>query len=311
LQLHMQAGPKGHFDQRAQRSDSPVHSVEGRRFLIELCTVTKQRIDLSLDATRGRTMTDFWDRFRLRAPDAARIMWAAGALRWRNASLQAGAAQVVTRDIACPFNLPRYITTALWGAAWAHPEQPLTSLCNTVESQPQDFWRSACLPVGLVYYLLQQQPRMRSLVQIIAARQRTRPPGSLCLAAMAACAVRGVLVVHQCANLQQAVHLLTVSVQPPNVCCCRYDHPECLQPAVGFGVLSAPPFGRIFDVPARPNQEHTAAITRRRAPPEHRRRVAGACCAACPSTARADASMRGLDARQPEDPLTKPHPGLP
>jgi hypothetical protein len=144
MQLHTGHGPRGPYDQRAQRRESPVLTRDGREFLGALARVTMDRIRLTLDTEKGRTMVAFWDRFRLRAPDAGRIMWAAGAMRWRNAKLQATAAEALRQDIDCSFNSPRYVTTALWGSAWAHPEQPLTALCEAVEALPADFWKGAC-----------------------------------------------------------------------------------------------------------------------------------------------------------------------
>lgn len=169
-QLHTQPGRRGPTDQRALRLDSPTESEDGRKFLAELSRITVRRAELTLDVAKGRTMLEFWERFRFRAPDAARVMWAAGALRWRNARLRAIAAQVVARDIDYEHNQPRYLSTALWGAAWAHPELPLRSLCEAVERRPRAFWNGAS-----THITVRRRQRMRwhvltsSLVRLLHA----------------------------------------------------------------------------------------------------------------------------------------------
>lgn len=144
LQLHMGSGKRGRYDERTLiYPDAPLFSGGGRRFLIALTRATRRRLQISLglrDTTDGYVFA-----MGFRAPDAGRMLWAMGKLRWQSTSLLRLLEQAVVLDIACEWNRPRYLTTALWGSAWAAPGVPLVALCEAVQSRPQEFWKGAAL----------------------------------------------------------------------------------------------------------------------------------------------------------------------
>ena len=153
----------------------------------------------------------YFELMRLRAPDAGRIMWAMGKLKWRDrrvrlqqvrcnsacsmqtvletqsaavrgkharvvrhirrpmlssnarmSGMQLVVAQhpyvcqrccclclkaldtlekVIVTDFHCAWNRPRYMATAMWGAAWANPSKPLKRLASSIEKAPDKWWR--------------------------------------------------------------------------------------------------------------------------------------------------------------------------
>lgn len=93
---------------------------------------------------------EYYEKYRLRAPDAGRILWAMGKLRWRNRELVQAAERVILKDLDCPWNRPRYMTTALWGVAWSCQNVGLPKLCEAVQQLPDTFWEGAHLHRGRV-----------------------------------------------------------------------------------------------------------------------------------------------------------------
>jgi hypothetical protein len=142
LQLYMTQGHRGQYDEKILVFPSaPIFSREGCAFLKMLTKVTSKRLKYSLwepseDISR-------WDLFRLRAPDAGRIMWAMGKIKWRDKRVFKLAGQLCRDDLLCPWNRPRYMTTAMWGAAWALPSMPILSLAKALERAPPSFWKGA------------------------------------------------------------------------------------------------------------------------------------------------------------------------
>lgn len=85
MQRHMGTGARGRFDERqAVYPDAPLFSVEGHRFLVDLTGATVRRLMYSLRRESGIGDRLRWELMRLRGPDAGRIMWAMGKLKWHD-----------------------------------------------------------------------------------------------------------------------------------------------------------------------------------------------------------------------------------
>jgi hypothetical protein len=120
---------------------SPVFSRDGRAFLEDLSTATHNRMRYSLKDEKDVGDRLRWELMRLRAPDAGRIMWAMGKMKWKDKNVLRSAEKLIAKDMLCPWNRPRYMTTAMWGAAWAHPNLTLGKLALTLQDAPPDFWK--------------------------------------------------------------------------------------------------------------------------------------------------------------------------
>ena len=146
MQLHMGSGKRGRYDERVLiYPHAPIFSSGGRRFLQALTRATRRRLQFTLRLREGRE--DYVEAMRFRAPDACRMLWAMGKLRWRSAPLLRLLETAAVQDIACEWNRPRYVTTALWGSAWSAPGVPLLRLCDTVQNLPEEFWTGAAPPL--------------------------------------------------------------------------------------------------------------------------------------------------------------------
>jgi hypothetical protein len=149
VQLYMVEGRRGVYDEKVPvYPRAPVYSKEGCAFLETLSNVTHQRLTFSVSGPLQHKEF-WWEKMRLRAPDAGRILWAMGKLRWKKKAVLKLAARVCTLDLLCPWNRPRYMTTAMWGAAWAYPTIALTSFVTALEKAPPRFWNGAPLVAGI------------------------------------------------------------------------------------------------------------------------------------------------------------------
>eukprot|EP00892_Ulva_mutabilis_P001551 jgi/Ulvmu1/11397/UM075_0059.1 len=139
VQLHMGSGKRGRYDERVLiYPDAPIFSSGGRAFLRALTRATRRRLQFTLRMRDGDE--GYVEAMRFRAPDAGRMLWAMGKLRWHSTSLLRLLEAAAVQDVACAWNRPRYMTTALWGAAWSAPGVPLLNLCDALQRQPQEFW---------------------------------------------------------------------------------------------------------------------------------------------------------------------------
>lgn len=149
VQVHMGQGHRGRFDERDHVfPDSPVFSQDGRLFLVDLSTATFKRMLYSLKDERDVSDRARWELLRLRAPDAGRIVWAMGKMKWRDRPVLQSAQKLIVKDLLCPWNRPRYMTTAMWGAAWTYPSLTLDKLAFALQDAPPDFWKGlsvACI----------------------------------------------------------------------------------------------------------------------------------------------------------------------
>ena len=89
-QHHMGFGPRGRFDERQSIfPTAPIFSKSGRAFLDDLTSATEARLRYSLipeEKMHGDRRR--WELMRLRAPDAGRLVWAMGKLKWKNAKVR-------------------------------------------------------------------------------------------------------------------------------------------------------------------------------------------------------------------------------
>lgn len=51
--------------------------------------------------------------------------------------------RIIVEDFDCPWNRPRYMTTAMWGAAWANPGVSLMQLAARLEQAGDSFWKGS------------------------------------------------------------------------------------------------------------------------------------------------------------------------
>lgn len=138
----MGSGKRGRYDERQLiYPDAPLFSAGGRRFLQALTRATRRRLQFTLGLRDGDP--GYVEAMRFRAPDAGRMLWAMGKLRWHSAPLLRLLERATAQDIGCEWNRPRYMTTALWGSAWSAPGVPLVDLCCAVQEQPDAFWTGA------------------------------------------------------------------------------------------------------------------------------------------------------------------------
>ena len=93
----------------------------------------------------------YWESMRLRAPDAARILWAMGKMKWKNANLLRYAEQVIIEDLKCEWNKPRYMTTAMWGVAWSGSHYGVPRLCAALEAMDPAFWEGVTSPAVVLF----------------------------------------------------------------------------------------------------------------------------------------------------------------
>jgi hypothetical protein len=150
MQLYMIEGRRGQYDEKILVFPrAPMFSKDGCAFLGMLSEVTFRRLKMSLSAA-AKKKGMWWELMRLRAPDAGRILWAIGKIKWRDKRVFKYAGQVCKEDMMCPWNRPRYMTTAMWGAAWAYPSTPMLPLASAVEHVPTAFWKGASFFTELV-----------------------------------------------------------------------------------------------------------------------------------------------------------------
>lgn len=139
MQHHMGTGALGQYDEKVHLfPKSPIYSRDGRLFLLTLSRLTFERLQYTLYGKGWE-----WGKQRIRAPDAGRLLWAMGKLRWKHKDCLKLAESVIVRDFDCPWNRPRYMTTAMWGAAWAHPSASLKRLAHHLQNAPKAFWGGA------------------------------------------------------------------------------------------------------------------------------------------------------------------------
>jgi hypothetical protein len=82
-------GARGRFDEKQLIYPvAPFFSAGGHRFLTDLSTATESRLRYSLKDEREIADRRKWELLRLRAPDAGRILWAVGKLKWRNRNVR-------------------------------------------------------------------------------------------------------------------------------------------------------------------------------------------------------------------------------
>jgi hypothetical protein len=96
----MGAGVRGRFDERqVVYPDAPLFSVGGHRFLVDLTAATVRRLKYSLRDETDMADRLRWELLRLRGPDAGRIMWAMGKLKWQSHEVHCHLTDCLPADI--------------------------------------------------------------------------------------------------------------------------------------------------------------------------------------------------------------------